>query len=257
MKRFLLTILFLGITASCFSQKLDSYKYVVIPHEFGFLKKHDKYRVNSLVRFLFKKEGFQVLYNSETFPQDLANDRCLALYVDIDDDSGMFITKTKLILKDCSNQTILESIQGQSRTKAYKKAYSETIRDAFTTIKAQNYSYKPTTKKEVMKPVITETVTEKTEKVTKEVVPVKDVKTTATTPVQQVKSSVLYAQPLKNGFQLVDNTPKVVMVLLKTGISDVYLVKGKDAIVYKEKGKWMLSNVTTTGNQVSKLNLKF
>ncbi|WP_430412011.1 hypothetical protein [Kordia sp.] len=267
MKRFLAISIFLFITASGFSQKLDNYKYVVIPYEFEFLKKHDQYRVNSLVRFLFKKEGFHALYNSETFPQDLADDRCLALYIDIDDASGMFVTKTKIILRDCSNQIILETQEGKSRIKAYEKAYNESLRIAFADVKAQNYSYKPAKIKKVIEPVkevITEAVTEKIEEVKQEVTPpvkemvtIKEVKTVETMPVTKVKAGVLYAQPLENGYQLVDSTPKVVMILLKTNIPNVYLVKGKDAIVYKENGKWMLSNVTMSGNQVSGLNVKF
>lgn len=266
MKRFLVTIIFLFITASSFSQKLDGYKYVVIPYEFGYLKKHDQYRVNSLIRFLFKKEGFQVLYDSEVFPKDLGDNRCMALFVDIDDDSGMFITKTKIILKDCSNQIILETKEGKSRIKAYEKAYNESLREAFTSVTAEKYSYNPSKLEKVVvqpKPVVTEVITEKVEAVKEEVAPVKEtiivteVKTTPTKPVTQVNKNLLYAQPIENGFQLVDSTPKVVMILLKTGIADVYLVKGKDAIVYKENGKWVLSNVTMTGNELSKLNVKF
>ncbi|WP_298422363.1 hypothetical protein [uncultured Kordia sp.] len=266
MKRFLAVIIFLFITASGFSQKLDSYKYVVIPYEFEFLKKHDKYRVNSLMRFLFKSEGFGVLYDSETFPQDLTDDRCLALYLDLEDDSGMFVTKTKIILKDCSNQVILESEEGTSRTKAYEKAYNESVRNSFESIKAQRYSYTPAKRKKVVVPsksAVTETVTKKVEEVKKEVVPVKEtmtvkeVKPIVVKPVTKLKEEVLYAQPLENGFQLVDRSPKVVMILLKTGVPNVYLVKGKDAIVYKENGKWMLSNATTSGHEVSVLNVKF
>lgn len=265
MKRFLITTLFLCITASCFSQKLDSYKYVVIPYEFGFLKKHDQHRVNSLVRFLFKKEGFQVLYNSETFPQDLADDRCLALYVDIDDDSGMFVTKTKLILRDCANKVVFESEEGKSRIKAYEKAYNESISDAFTSVKAQNYSYKPEKRKKVVvetKPAVTETIPEKVvevKEVKKEVAPIKETITVTevkTTPTK-TKSNVLYAQPIDNGYQLVDSTPKVVMVLLKTGVTNVYLVKGKSSVVYKHKGNWILSDISANGNQYSDLNIKF
>lgn len=265
MKRFLVTIIFLFITAYGFSQKLDGYKYVVVPYEFEFLKKHNKYRVNSLVRFLFKNEGFQVLYDSETFPQDLTNDRCMALYLDLDDDSGMFVTKTKIILKDCSNQIILESEVGTSRIKAYEKAYNESIRNSFESVKAQRYSYKPSKREKVIVPkkeVIAETVTTKVNEVkeetpAKEVVTIKEVKAEVKQPVLKVKTGVLYAQPIENGYQLVDSTPKVVMILLKTGASNVYLVKGKDAIVYKENGKWMLSNATSSGPQVSKLNVKF
>ena len=64
MKRFLASVVFLLITFSCFSQDLNSYKYVVVPYKFDFLKKHDKYRVNTLMRHLFKKEGFIVLYDN-------------------------------------------------------------------------------------------------------------------------------------------------------------------------------------------------
>ncbi|WP_046756878.1 hypothetical protein [Kordia jejudonensis] len=271
MKRFLATIIVLFITTASFSQKLDGYKYVVIPYEFSFLKKHDQYRVNSLVRFLFKKEGFEVLYDSEEFPEDLGENRCMALYVDIDEDSNMFTTKTKLLLKNCANKIIFETKFGTSRIKAYEKAHNESIRNAFKDVTSQRYSYKPekqevavTKPKAVVERTVTKVVTAPVKEVEKEVVSdvqetvtIKEVLTVDTAPATNVKSAVLYAQPLENGYQLVDSTPKVIMVLLKTGVNDVYLVQGKDAVVYKKNGTWMLSNVSRTGNQVSVLNVKF
>jgi len=207
MKRFLASVLFLFIVTSGFSQKLDSYKYVIVPYEFEFLKKHNQYRVNTLIRFLFKKEGFQVLYNSETFPQDLADDRCMALYLDIADDSGMFVTKTKIILKNCSNQVILETEQGTSRIKAYEKAYNESLRNSFASVKAQNYSYTPVKRKKDVVPakeVVTETIVEQVKEVkegippAKEMVTIKEVKPVAVKPVLKVKNTVLYAQSIDN-----------------------------------------------------------
>jgi hypothetical protein len=262
MKRFLASIIFLFITVSCFSQKLDGYKYVVVPYEFEFLSKHDQYRVNSLTRFLFKKEGFQVMYDTETFPQDLGDDRCMALYLDLDEDSSMFVTKTKIILKDCSNQIILESVQGTSRIKAYEKAYGESIRNSFRSVKDQNYSYKPSKKPIITAPPKVEVTETVKVKVQEEVVPVVKTVTVSepivtTTKTIKTAKNVLYAQAIENGYQLVDSEPKIVMVLLKSGVSNVYLVKGKDAVVYKENGKWMLSKVTMQGNEVSTLNLKF
>ena len=264
MKRFLVSVVFLLITFSCFSQDLNSYKYVVVPYKFDFLKDHDKYRVNTLVRYSFKKEGFEVLYDSEDFPKDLADDRCLALYMDINNDSSIFVTKMSIIFRDCSNQVVMETAQGRSRIKAYEKAYSQAFRRAFVEIEAKNYSYKPTKKtiKETPK-VVVEAPVEAVEnveiKVVEEKTPIDKtvVQNGTVKTVTETTEAVLYAQPIKNGYQLVDSTPKVVMILLKSGAPNVYIVKGQDASVYKENGKWILSKVTSEGNVVSVLNIKF
>ena len=70
-------------------------------------------------------------------------------------------------------------------------------------------------------------------------------------------NNILYAQPLNNGYQLVDASPKVVLVLLKSGVPNVYLVKGEDATVYKENGQWILSKTSGTGTEKKVLNIKF
>ena len=265
MKRFLASVLFLFISFSCFSQDLNQYKYVVVPYQFNFLKEHDQYRVNTLVRHLFKKEGFKVLYDSEDFPKDLGEDRCMAIYVGIDNSSSIFTTKMALVLRDCSNKVIMQTEYGRSKIKAYEKAYNQALRRAFEDIKAKNYSYKPKEKKATVPPppppvVVKETpkeVVETKEVVTKEVVEVVEVEATEVTEVKETAKNILYAQPIENGYQLVDSSPKVVMVLLKSGVPNVYLVKGKDATVYKENGKWILSKTSGSGTQKSTLNIKF
>lgn len=265
MKRFLASVVFLLITFSCFSQDLNSYKYVVVPYKFDFLKKHDKYRVNTLMRHLFKKKGFIVLYDNEQFPEELADDRCLALYTDITNDSNIFTTKMAIILRDCSNQTVMQTAFGRSKIKAYEKGYNQALRRAFEEIKSKNYTYTP----KVKEVSTTETKTvEQTQQnvaedvkitVTEEQTPIKKtvVETETKTVITETKKLVLYAQPIENGYQLVDSTPKVIMVLLKTGVPNVYLVKGQDATVYKENGNWILSKATADGNVKSTLQIKF
>lgn len=265
MKRFLVSVVFLFITISCFSQELDRYKYVVIPYKFEFLSNHDQYRVNTLMRFLFREEGFEVLYDNEEFPKDLTADRCLGLNIDINNDSSLFTTKMSIILRDCSNQILMETELGRSKIKSYQKSYNQALRIAFKDIEAKNYTYIPKAVVVEVEPVIK--VAETPIKVV-ESVPVK-VKEAATIVKETVvhketlktttvtSETVLYAQPIKNGFQLVDSTPKVVMILLKTGAPNVYIVKGQDASVYQENGKWILSKVTNEGNEVSVLNVKF
>ena len=68
-----------------------------------------------------------------------------------------------------------------------------------------------------------------------------------------VDKDVLYAQPIEDGFQLVDTSPKVAMVILKTAAPNVYAVKGKDAIVFKDNDKWIYSE----GTNKKELKIKF
>ncbi len=49
----------------------------------------------------------------------------------------------------------------------------------------------------------------------------------------------MYAQPVKNGYQLVDTTPKVVFILQKTSVQNVYIIKGKDGTVFLNDGQWI------------------
>lgn len=68
---------------------------------------------------------------------------------------------------------------------------------------------------------------------------------------------VLYAQAIGDGFQLVNAEPKVVMVLLKTAAPNVYTVKGKNAIVFKQDDKWIYSENDGIGKITEELNIKF
>jgi len=83
-----------------------------------------------------------------------------------------------------------------------------------------------------------------------------EVKETKVEFVEQNKN-LLYAQPIENGYQIVDTTPKIVMILLETARSDVYMVKGENAMVYKEDGTWFISKNDGSKVTVEALNIKF
>ncbi len=68
---------------------------------------------------------------------------------------------------------------------------------------------------------------------------------------------IFYAQPIKDGFQLVDKEPKVVMILLTTADKNTFIVKGKNAIVTKSDGKWLYSENDGTSKVQKVLNIKF
>ena len=51
---------------------------------------------------------------------------------------------------------------------------------------------------------------------------------------------MLYAQANAQGFQLVDSTPKVVYVLLRSSREDVFILKNRDGILLKSNEKWFV-----------------
>jgi hypothetical protein len=270
-------------------ESINHYKYIIVPTTYSFLGEEDKYQLNSLTKFLFDKYGYTAFLANEELPQDLKNNRCLALYADVVDDKGLFKTKLRIDLKGCDGSIVMSSKIGETREKEFAKAYNLALRDAFETYQNANYKYEPSHKitSTPALPAVTENTAEKEKEIerlqeelkslkeekkmeTKTVdVPIpavkeakadiKEIKTEAKETKIEVKeaSNLLYAQPVENGFQVVDTSPKIVMILLETAKSNVFIVKGQDAIVYKEEGSWYLSKNDGTKVSIEALNIKF
>ena len=70
---------------------------------------------------------------------------------------------------------------------------------------------------------------------------------------------LLYAQEIENGYQLVDSTPKIVMTLSKTSLSDIYAAKSdqQSGIVFRRDGKWLFEYVTDGETVQKELDIKF
>ncbi len=251
MIRFLVFLLF--VTWSGFSQKpLNSYKYIIVQEKFDFLSTPDKYQTSSLTKFLFNKHGFTAFMESDTLPQDFLENGCIGLIAEVLDNSGMFTTKNAIQLKDCYGKIIYTSPIGTSKEKDFKKAYHEAIRDAFSAIKALEYKYivpknVKAVKQEVFSPdaALSKTSTESNEVVTNN-------STVARTTFQ-----LLYAQPIANGFQLIDKEPKKVFEILQTSLSDVFVLKDKTGIIYKIQGYWIAEFYENGKFVVEKLEIKF
>ena len=70
----------------------------------------------------------------------------------------------------------------------------------------------------------------------------------------------LYYKAIANdsGFDLVQNDSKETMyVLIKTGMKNVYTVKGKSGIVYKKKNKWIFEYTVNRETKIEVLNIEF
>lgn len=278
-----IAILFLCVTSIVAQKSINDYKYVIVPIQYDFQKTEDAYQLNSLTKFLFNKAGFQAFLSNEDYPEDLNNNGCLAMTARLKNSSKMLSTNMNFDLVDCNNKVIFSSVEAKSKEKEYKTAYHDCTRKTFESIKAQNYSYSVPTSKAVETTVVavqqqvTSTsevefqapVKQATVSKTNVVIPVVATTTVVKSETKPstkeavaeviVDNSILYAQPTSTGFQLVDSTPKVVYVLLKTSVKDMYLVSGNNnnGIIYKTNGVWKV-DYYNNGKLVSKeLNLKF
>ena len=251
MHRFRVTILLVFTSLILVGQEinLEKYKYIVVSDKFHFVKTIDGFQTSSLTKFLLKKKGFQVYLSNENFPDELSQNKCNnTLFADVKDESDFLTIKSIIVLNDCEGKNIYTSKVGKSKLKDYKKAYQASIRNAFDSMTDFIYSYKPS-EKSLITPEITiidkivvtpDPVTQKKE-VVKEILP----------------SENLYAQPIPNGFQLVNTTPEVVYVLLKTGVKDVFLLKDKTGIVYKSAEKWFVEFYQNEMLVTKELKVKF
>jgi len=139
-----LIVLFMYVAVSFSQNELNGYKYIVIPKKYDFLKgEDDKYKLNSLTKFLFNKNGFNALFQDEDYPEDLRLNTCLGLVVYVINDSKVFTTRLKIELRDCYNKTVYTSIEGKSREKDYEKAYQEALRGAFVSLEVMSYNFDP------------------------------------------------------------------------------------------------------------------
>lgn len=269
--------------------QLNNYKYIIVPESFDFTQGKDNYQLNSLTKFLFNREGYQAFIISDSLPQDLFNNRCLALNADAEKlPGGMFKTQIQIHLKDCYGKTVYSSKEGSSKQKDFGKAYTEALRRAFESFEEFDYQYQPKTVTEPSENIIenateieitsevvkaekneaVESVSHEVKSVTYSEDPKKDDNAVAKTnnmQLQEIKTenqplvdkAIYYAQATENGYKIVDSEPKLIMELVRTAQKNTFSVKGKDAIVFQEEGFWYYSEIAEGQTVKTLLNIKF
>lgn len=275
-------------------QNVNAYKYVVVPNSFNFLNEPNQYQTNALAKFLFEKYGFNALMAEDEFPEDLNNNRCLALYADVEKRKAFLNTKLQVHLRDCNNKVVFSSDIGQSREKEFDKVYNLALRDAFESFETLNYTYEPhakilaqststitdapkntaaknATEQELERlreqvaslklkqdsdgiTVVAPTDTEAIEKVEKKIE--KEAKTTVKEETKADEAiQTLFASPVDNGYTITDASSKILYHLVFSGKENVYIVKGQDAIVYKMNTTWIISKATDNGVSMTTLKV--
>ncbi|RAJ20840.1 hypothetical protein LX77_03099 [Gelidibacter algens] len=273
-------------------QNINAYKYVIVPNTFNFLNEPDQYQINSLTKFLFKKYGFTALMADEEYPQDLTNNRCLALFADVEKLKAFLNTKLQVHLRDCNNKIVISSEVGESREKDYDKVYNLALREAFNSFDKLNYTYQPneeivfkgnktTTEtvenndaKEEIQRLQREVEELKAKRVREEIALRASEKNKTLQDIQpEVKQEVkkvlkteaksdetlqtLFANPVENGYTISDASSKVLYHLVFSGKEDVFIVKGQDAILYKMNNTWIVAKANDAGVSMKTLNVKF
>lgn len=279
MKKVLLFLILVSCIFKINAQfSINDYKYVIVEKQFHFQNEPNEYDLNELTRFLLKKHGFRPILESDIFPVDLKSNYCLALQCEVSA-KGFLKTTVTVALKDCNNNIVFQA-EGTTREKDFNKVYSYGIREAFENFKTLNYNYIPkkntttsiTTTDEV-KPVKENSV--EVEKLNAEIEELKkakekvdenaskkieEVKPTIEDNSEKIKTNSTYFEAVNtdNGYDLVNaENKKVIYVLTKTGMDNVFTVKGNNGIVYKKDGKWILEYTKGKKTVMEILNIIF
>lgn len=236
MKKIVLSLILLLSFAS-FSQSINDYQYVIVPKKFDFFKTEDKYGLNTSVKLLLQKYGFKAYFNDEDFANGNVGNRCDFLTADLVNESGLMVTKLRVLLKDCKGNVVYQTEVGSSREKLYSSAYNLALRDAAKSFETLNYQYngsQPTEKSlgKIGEPAEVKLATEA--KVASETA------MSTTKPTQVLVSGALYAQPIANGYQLVNTEPKVMYKIYHTSVKDYFIASKGDVngVFFAKDNSW-------------------
>ncbi|HEX9980823.1 MAG TPA: hypothetical protein VGB50_09695 [Flavobacterium sp.] len=245
MRKIIIAFLFIVYTSGfAQAQSLNDYKYALVPSKFSFQDKKDEYKLNTYTKMFLEKYGFTAYLDNEVFPEDFANLNCNKVFIDLEESSSMFATTIRVIFKDCRNKVIYRSEEGISRDKNIEKAYQQALREAFNTFSKTNYAYNGKG---------AEQVTGKQEIVLQE-----PFEKGASADVKQ-DAGWFSAQPIENGFQIIDTTPKVVLRIFKISRPDLFIAETESAkgILRKSADSWIFEYYENNKLISKAMNIRF
>ena len=198
MKNFsILALVFLSINS--FAQQN---KAIIISNKYEFQKEKNTYNINNMLKAILVSNNYQVFFEDEVLPAEIAQNRCNALTGVLLDNSNLFLTKLKFQIRDCKNNLLFETAEVKTREKDYQNAYIETVRMLSPELKKYNAN----------------------------VIQGKEVVETPSVVVSSSKAKYQFVE-IANGFAMMDATPKVILQIYKTTnpnvfIADKFGVKG-------------------------------
>ena len=203
----------------------------IVPIRYDFQKTDNQFLLSTLTKMLLEKEGFKVFYDN-SIPKEVSVTPCKNLKVKVLNSSGMFTTKLQIILVDCFNNEVFKSEVGTSREKEFKVAYQNALKDAFA---KSNFVDFKTTRNEFSSNI--QTINQSSN-----------------------SKSVLYAQPTETGFKLIDDKSKIVLILTKTSLPDVFNAEdsdGNNGLFYHKEGQYIFEYLKDNILQKDTIDVKF
>ena len=198
MKNFsILVLVFLSFTS--FAQQN---KVIIISNKYEFQKEKNTYNINTMLKAILVSNNYQVFFQDEVLPVEVAKNKCNALTGVLIDNSNLLVRKIKFQIRDCQNNLLFETAEVKTREKDIQNAYIETI--GLLSPELKKYNATAIQKKEVVE------------------IP-SDV-------VSSLISKYQYVQ-IANGFAIMDANLKVVLQIYNTTnpaifIADKFGVKG-------------------------------
>ena len=247
MKKRILILLLLIVNYG-FSQSVNDFKSVVVPLKFDFTKVENQYRLATLSKFNLNKAGFEAYYTNETIGSEF-NNRCSLLYFDVVKEKSFLTTKLHIVFKDCNEKIIFQSVTGISKEKDFQLAYTEALSKAFVSVFALNHKYNGIGVAKTQQAIVMNAVP----------VTIPSKSSTETNSIDKNNTNLFYAQPITNGFQLVDSSPKVVMKVFKTSNVNCYIaVKGNtQGVLVAKDNQWFFEYYLNDSLISEKIDVKF
>jgi hypothetical protein len=229
-----------------FSQTINDYKYAIVPSKFAFLNEKDQYRLNTLTKMLMEKYGFITFFDTDILPAEVANDNCNKVFVEVQNNGSMFITKVSVVLKDCKNAILFTSAEGKSREKEYQTSYNQALREAFDSFETLGYKYNGNGNSN--------------SNVNGNVKENNNLKVSNLNVENKIANDLaLFAQPIENGFQLIDSTPKVIMKIYKTSSSICFIANKNNiqGVLISKDNEWFFEYIINSKLVSEKVEVKF
>lgn len=225
------------ISSVSFAQDLNQYKYVSVPSKFSFLKEKNQYNLNLLSKMYMQQFGFETYFDTDEVPKDFLENNCNKLYLDVLENNNMFSTKLTVVLKDCKGKVLFTSKEAENKEKDYKLSYNLALREALNSMKTIQYKYFG-------------------DKVVKEN---KDEVQNQSLNSESSVSSQLFAQPITNGFQLINAEPKVIYKIYITSVKDLYIAtKGSlQGVLISKNKEWFFEYYQNEKLLSEKVEVKF
>lgn len=101
---------------------------ILISNKYEFQRESNSYNINNMLKAILVSNNYQVYFEDEVLPLEIAQNKCNAVKGILVDKSNAFLTKIKLQIKDCQNNLLFETAEVKSKEKDIQEGFIETIK---------------------------------------------------------------------------------------------------------------------------------